>query len=551
MNALLSFIDTALPSTKVVKNEDLFDIKDNAINFKDFLSNLLLQTENGKIDDAKLSLKEQIDDKKEPAILKNGLLKNEKIDDKDPTLEDMLNLVLFLKSNSSKGKFPTDSKKLTMALNNEQAIKDFKEIKSFKDLVKVAKKYDIKIVKFDFKKETDKQVETKIDTMLKELTTHKQTLSKGKINLDKTISNSITHKKTSTEKNIQKKESILSSILKKDDKVNLSQTKTIKKISSKPDSKPFEDKIIQDQKHTDAVLTKQDNKLTNDKIIHTAKKEVKNTTDQTKIVKNIPTNQNIKSADDNIIHLTEKGDKKYILNPDNSTNTKDKKDNKPKRTAKTEIKESSLLQKSKKFNKMVDDIKQNNLHKKSSKKVKQNDKPINIDIIKKDAPTKIDSDNIIQSKASSQYAPPQSHISTNVHNIKQSNVTLGLNNFANDLKEQIDNYKPPIMRVKMTLNPKDLGEVNVSIVNRGNNLQVTINSNSNTMALFTQNQAEFKNSLVNMGFTNLNMNFSSNSNSKNRDQNQPKKDSQDSFESFQEQSIEDIDTVNLTIPRYI
>ncbi|ELB7718683.1 flagellar hook-length control protein FliK [Campylobacter jejuni] len=80
--------------------------------------------------------------------------------------------------------------------------------------------------------------------------------------------------------------------------------------------------------------------------------------------------------------------------------------------------------------------------------------------------------------------------------------------FSQDLKEAVDQYKAPIAKLSITLNPNNLGEVEVTLIQRGNNLHINFNSNANAMNLFIQNQAEFKNSLVNMGFTGLEMNFS-------------------------------------------
>lgn len=80
--------------------------------------------------------------------------------------------------------------------------------------------------------------------------------------------------------------------------------------------------------------------------------------------------------------------------------------------------------------------------------------------------------------------------------------------FSQDLKEAVDQYKAPITKLSITLNPNNLGEVEVTLIQRGNNLHINFNSNTNAMNLFIQNQAEFKNSLINMGFTGLEMNFS-------------------------------------------
>ncbi len=96
-------------------------------------------------------------------------------------------------------------------------------------------------------------------------------------------------------------------------------------------------------------------------------------------------------------------------------------------------------------------------------------------------------------------------IQNNARNITPKET---LQYFSQDLKEAVDQYKAPITKLSITLNPNNLGEVEVTLVQRGNNFHINFNSNTNAMNLFIQNQAEFKNSLVNMGFTGLEMNFS-------------------------------------------
>ena len=123
-------------------------------------------------------------------------------------------------------------------------------------------------------------------------------------------------------------------------------------------------------------------------------------------------------------------------------------------------------------------------------------------------------------------------------------------NFSSNLKEQVAAYKSPFMRFNITLNPLNLGEVEITMVNRGNNLHINFSSNTQTMNLFLQNQAEFKNSLVNMGFTELEMNFS--------DQNQQKKEQgQKSYKGskFNADGIEQVEAaaprLELVVPRYV
>ena len=123
-------------------------------------------------------------------------------------------------------------------------------------------------------------------------------------------------------------------------------------------------------------------------------------------------------------------------------------------------------------------------------------------------------------------------------------------NFSSNLKEQVAAYKSPFMRFNITLNPLNLGEVEITMVNRGNNLHINFSSNTQTMNLFLQNQAEFKNSLVNMGFTELEMNFS--------DQNQQKKEQgQKSYKGskFNADGTEQVEAaaprLELVVPRYV
>lgn len=111
-----------------------------------------------------------------------------------------------------------------------------------------------------------------------------------------------------------------------------------------------------------------------------------------------------------------------------------------------------------------------------------------------------------------------------------------LSYFSQDLKEQMQQFKAPITRLNITLNPSNLGEVEITLIQRGNNLHINFNSNPNTMNLFIQNQAEFKNSLVNMGFTGLEMNFSDQGKKEQREQNHKSKHSY-KFEENTSQSI--------------
>ena len=99
----------------------------------------------------------------------------------------------------------------------------------------------------------------------------------------------------------------------------------------------------------------------------------------------------------------------------------------------------------------------------------------------------------------------QTELKTKIVNAKQT-----IDSFKNNLDEAIKNYKPPISKVNIELNPKNLGKVEVSIIQRGNNIQVNMNSDQNNIQLFQTHQAEFRQALSNIGFSNIDMNFNSN-----------------------------------------
>ena len=127
-------------------------------------------------------------------------------------------------------------------------------------------------------------------------------------------------------------------------------------------------------------------------------------------------------------------------------------------------------------------------------------------------------------------------------------VRQTFDNFNTTLKEQVEAYKSPFMRFNITLNPLNLGEVEITMVNRGNNLHINFSSTTQTMNLFLQNQAEFKASLVNMGFTELEMNFS--------DQNQKKERGNEAYKGTNFNGGEDVETaeqslLEIVLPRYI
>ncbi|WP_300697292.1 MULTISPECIES: flagellar hook-length control protein FliK [Helicobacter] len=91
---------------------------------------------------------------------------------------------------------------------------------------------------------------------------------------------------------------------------------------------------------------------------------------------------------------------------------------------------------------------------------------------------------------------------------------LGVQNtflhFSDKLREALQNYRPPITRLSLELNPENLGSVELTITKRGENVSVQITSNQTALQLFMQNAQEFKNSLSNLGLNDVNLEFKDN-----------------------------------------
>ena len=127
--------------------------------------------------------------------------------------------------------------------------------------------------------------------------------------------------------------------------------------------------------------------------------------------------------------------------------------------------------------------------------------------------------------------------------------------FAAQMVEKISEFKPPVTRVNLQLHPAELGEVNITMIARANNLHVNVTSANATMALFLQNQAEFKANLVNMGFSDIQMSFSDHKEGSNAQHNSNK--AKKSYESDEDGvMINEFEgsgesTLEIVLPRYI
>ncbi len=86
-----------------------------------------------------------------------------------------------------------------------------------------------------------------------------------------------------------------------------------------------------------------------------------------------------------------------------------------------------------------------------------------------------------------------------------------IKHFTQQLKQEIQEYKPPMSRISMDLFPKELGKVEVVIQKVGKNLKVSVISHNNSLQTFLDNQQDLKNSLNALGFEGVDLSFSQDS----------------------------------------
>ncbi|EDP5761860.1 flagellar hook-length control protein FliK [Campylobacter jejuni] len=279
---------------------------------------------------------------------------------------------------------------------------------------------------------------------------------------------------------------------------------TLKNIKNDEFAKNLTEELnIKDQKNQDN-LNKESKDLNKDFNKELNKNQEKNNLNQENIQDQ---NKNLKNNDQNL-NLDKNLNKEIVKDTQNLVSNLTQKD-------------FNLNKESKNNNKENKDIKQNffdqklnfeNLNKTQVVQNKENNANFNNNTTNKETftqeQTKTHSENVDKNSLDELNSLVKDLNKVTQNNARNITPKETLQHFSQDLKEAVDQYKAPITKLSITLNPNNLGEVEVTLIQRGNNLHINFNSNTNAMNLFIQNQAEFKNFLVNMGFTGLEMNFS-------------------------------------------
>lgn len=144
--------------------------------------------------------------------------------------------------------------------------------------------------------------------------------------------------------------------------------------------------------------------------------------------------------------------------------------------------------------------------------------------------------------------------------LKISEAKQMIKYLSSDVKTAIDEYRSPFSRIKLQLNPQKLGELDLTIVQRGNNLHVNMSANNaaiNTLALHAN---ELRTQLTNNGINNASLHFSSNtdggnSQDSNAQQQQQQQNSRGhkeySYVANEETNEELANSLEIVVPRYI
>ncbi|WP_120826620.1 flagellar hook-length control protein FliK [Helicobacter pylori] len=133
--------------------------------------------------------------------------------------------------------------------------------------------------------------------------------------------------------------------------------------------------------------------------------------------------------------------------------------------------------------------------------------------LEKEETTKEASENKEKTKESNNSAQSAQNAQASDKTSENKSVTPKetIKHFTQQLKQEIQEYKPPMSRISMDLFPKELGKVEVVIQKVGKNLKVSVISHNNSLQTFLDNQQDLKNSLNALGFEGVDLSFSQDS----------------------------------------
>ncbi|MDD3463301.1 MAG: flagellar hook-length control protein FliK [Sulfurospirillaceae bacterium] len=514
---------------------------------KNFISILFSELIN-KLENSKTTDKNVKEEPKEEFLLKKESSKETK-SISNHLLSDILTIINVAKDKSATT-FPSFSNKLETIINDKAILKEFSEAKNIGDLLNLSKKYDLGLEKISITKEEVKNLKADFPELEKDnfFEPLEKPMPKQK---DKPVTlSSINPLEAQTKTTKEPTPSILQNLMSKEEtkevKTQIKEMQEVKKT------------IVTEKIDAENISEIEEIKIEKTEIKESVKKvEVTQTQTKNPLHVEMATQKAVLGEKEDVKVSTEdkKSDKKIKIEAEPTKNSEPKiaekaEESKPiTRTNEVKI-EASQTQKGL-AETILQTIKSEKLE--SQKSLHVETQALNAE--QRASTKETQTQEVVENKELFPEIKNDTKLTqkSDVSTLKQTinNAKESLSQFANDLREKIEAYKPPIMKVELSLNPKSLGDVDVTILTRGNNLHVNITSNTNTMTLFNQNQAEFKNSLVNMGFTNLEMNFSDQKHNENQHQNSQTR--HGVFEEFgEEESLkESLSTIELVLPKYV
>ena len=148
---------------------------------------------------------------------------------------------------------------------------------------------------------------------------------------------------------------------------------------------------------------------------------------------------------------------------------------------------------------------------------------------------------------SSTHIKSSDSLDVKMHEAKQMMRYLG-----EDIKRAIDDYKPPFTRVSLKLNPRHLGELAMTVVQRGKKVHVNLSSNNAALNLLVNNLPELKVQLNQNGIQNASFSFNA---STSQEQNQKERHKEEHSKAYfvkqDEENEESLHSLEIIIPRYI
>ncbi|EDO7274876.1 flagellar hook-length control protein FliK [Campylobacter coli] len=545
LNLTPSKTNTTHSSSSKTKEQDLKKsdntTQDDTESFLNSLLNSIEETNEFLPDHMKISKKEVVNEAMDK--LQNGVFsESDKISIfESASFMQILSLLDKLKADTADIKLANLSTQLSQLVKTEANFNALKNASNLSELLNIAKDLGLNVKNI--------KVDRLLDLKATFPNLDKANFFKGAVDnvFKEIINNKLAHISKNLNQNVQNLNhtphanlSQNSKMTKKDDTSLLSQT--LKNLDAIISSKKEKNEVKNDNvkiqtdgetaelKNTSKNLThseslkelEQENLTNNDKKIPSQEVQNKEQSKESKNDKNTLLNESLKKDDKELKNANKAN--VQDLTPSKNNTTQDKLPMQDK----VLIQEKPLNNKEG-LNQETNNIKNTNFNKTSNKENVRDSQNLSLNLSPKDLNLNKDNTNFTHYTNKENYTQEQGKIQSenteknplddlnslvkDLNKISQNNTKNitpkeTLQHFSQDLKAAMEQYKAPITKLSITLNPHNLGEVEVTLVQRGNNLHINFNSNTNAMNLFIQNQAEFKNSLVNMGFTGLEMNFS-------------------------------------------